>query len=144
MGLLFACGGVQATPGQTPAPAISPTPTGAVPTPVTSPTAVPDSWIFTCGGIPIPHAIDSLVVGDDGTFTGTGHFTIDPTYSWDLAGAMTGAAVNWSITYTGAEAGFVYSGSGTVAPDGALASNVDTNVNSCTEVVTAPGVFPLP
>jgi hypothetical protein len=144
IGLLIGCSGVQETPSQTPAPTISPTPTGAVPTPAPSPTAVPDSWIFVCGGISIPHAIDSLVVDDDGTFTGTGHFTIDPSYTWDLVGTMTGDAVSWSITYTGAEAGFVYSGSGTVAPDGALASDVDMNVNSCTEVMTAPGLFALP
>jgi hypothetical protein len=134
------------------APFAGPTPTSTAPPSATTtapPSAsvvpaspdLPADWIFVCGGTDIPHQLDTLVIAANGTFIGSGHFAIDPAYTWDLRGMVSADEVSWSLTYTGAEAGFVYSGSGSVAADGALESTVSPNVNGCTVVTTSAGVF---
>ena len=106
------------------------------------PAELPADWTFVCGGSASTHQLDTLVKNADGTFVGTGHFTTDPSYTWDLSGTISGSTVTWEVTYTGSEAGFVYTGTGTISADGSLQSDVSPNVNSCTEVVTSGGIFP--
>ena len=137
------------TPTVSPTVAPSSTP-GATPTVAPSATVVathvpaklPAAWIFVCGGNAAAHQLDTLKKNPDGTFSGTGHYTVDPSYTWNINGAVVGSSVTWEITYTGSEGGFVYSGSGTIAGDGSLDSGVDSNVNGCTDVTTSEGVFP--
>jgi hypothetical protein len=102
----------------------------------------PAAWTFVCGGAVVPHQLDTLVKNPDGSFTGSGHFPDADGYRWDLSGNVSGSTVTWTITYTGLQAGFVYSGSGTIAADGSLQSDVSSNANQCTQVTTGPGVFP--
>ncbi len=122
-------------------PTATPT-TSHSPTPTRLPPELPADWTFVCAGSPNLFKLDTLTKNDDGTFTGTGHLVSNPSYTWDLSGRTSDDQVSWSVTYTGSEAGFVYSGTGTIAADGSLHSDVDANVNKCTEVYTSGGIFP--
>ena len=103
--------------------------------------SLPADWIFVCSGTATPHQLDTLTPDPGGTFSGSGHFVANPAYTWNLTGQQTGTSVTWTVTYTGLEAGFVYTGAGVVGSDGALQSSVDGNVNGCTEVSTSGGLF---
>lgn len=120
-------------------PEVTPSPTAVA---TAAPAKLPAAWTFVCGGNAIPHQLDTLVKNPDGTFRGTGHVPEEPSFTWDLSGSISGSTVTWTITYTGSEAGFVYGGTGTIAADGSLQSNVSANVNNCTQVTTGAEIFP--
>lgn len=118
-----------------------PTPTVATEPEVTA-TNLPAEWTFVCGGNSIPHQLDTLIINSDNSFQGTGHFSIDSSYTWNLVGTRSGNNISWKIIYTGSESGYVYSGTGTASADGSLKSEVTANANSCTQVTTSKAVFP--
>ena len=129
------------SPSSTPRVTPEVTPSATI-VPTAIPAELPADWTFVCGGNAIRHQLDTLVKNPDGTFHGTGHFPDVPSYTLDLSGSISGSTLTWTVTYTGSEAGFVYGGTGTIAADGSLQSDVSENVNSCTEVVTSGGIFP--
>lgn len=55
-----------------------------------------------------------------GAFSGTGFYNVDPSYTWNLTGTLTGTALAYTILYTGSNAGYTVNATGTVAPDGTL------------------------
>ena len=101
----------------------------------------PAQIAFMCDGV-YNHTINTINQAPDGTLTGTGTWDADHSYTWNLTGAVSGDTVAFSVTYTGAVPG-LYHLSGTIAPDGSVSGNVDSN---CQKFTMPAGSFihPLP
>jgi hypothetical protein len=52
------------------------------------------------------------------TFTGTGYYLADSSYTWTVTGSVNGSAIAFHIVYTGTNAGYWFDGVGTFAADG--------------------------
>ena len=54
------------------------------------------------------------------TFTGTGSYDNDTSYTWNATGSVTGNQLSMHIVYTGTEAGYYLDFTGTINPDGSV------------------------
>jgi hypothetical protein len=61
-----------------------------------------------------------LVTQPDGTFTGTGNYVPDPSYTWDVDGKVSGDMITFHILYTGTNAGYQTWTTGIIHPDGTM------------------------
>ena len=92
----------------------------------------PSTVDFTCGGGHYIHTLDTVLQNSSGSFTGTGHYNPDASYTWNASGNVTGDNLSFTITYTGTAAGSVYNLAGTIASDGSVSGVVDSNCQSFT------------
>jgi len=91
----------------------------------------PSSIVFTCGGSPYAHSLNTVTENQfTGNFTGTGSYIADPSYTWNAAGNVSGSNVTFQIVYTGNNAGYTLNGVGTIANDGSVSGTVDNNCES--------------
>jgi hypothetical protein len=84
--------------------------------------------VFTCGGGEYPHTLLNVSQDEDGTLTGNGWYHPDHSYTWDLTGDIDGDNITYTITYTGAAAGSVYTNTGVIALDGSISG---TSTGNC-------------
>jgi hypothetical protein len=54
------------------------------------------------------------------TFSGTGFYNADPSYTWTVSGTVDGSAIDYTIVYTGTSAGYWFHAVGTIAADGSM------------------------
>lgn len=71
------------------------------------------------------------------TFTGTGVYDADSSYTWTVTGTVKGSSISFDIVYTGTGAGYTTHGTGTIAPDGSISGSA-TDSNALTLSFTAP------
>lgn len=68
------------------------------------------------------HVFDSLAMDVTSPtsydFSGSGHYVSDPGYTWDIVGSVDGDMISYVMTYTGKQAGYVLTASGSFAADG--------------------------
>ncbi len=94
--------------------------------------------VFNCGGSDYTHTLSVVTPGVNGAFSGSGFYDATPTYTWSMVGSTTGDTATMTITYTGTEAGYIYSfPTLTIAPDGSATGPV-TDVNGNCQSVTLP------
>jgi hypothetical protein len=94
---------------------------------------VPATVDFLCGGSHYVHTLLTAVQSQDGSFTGTGAYNPDPSYTWNANGNVTSSTLAFTIVYTGTSAGLVYNlSNGVVADDGSVSGTVDSNCQSFT------------
>ena len=98
----------------------------------------PTALVFTCGGGEYPHTVLTINQSESGVLTGTGDYDPDGAYTWDLAGQVTDDTVTFSITYTGAALGSVYTQTGTIALDGSVSG---TSTGNCQTFTMPAGSF---
>lgn len=55
-----------------------------------------------------------------GEFSGSGHYAADPAVTWDITGTVTGDEIDFTIVYTGVNAGYTVTGEGTIGEDGTV------------------------
>jgi len=94
--------------------------------------AAPTALVFTCGGDQYSHTLDTVNQTGAGVLTGTGHWNPNAGYTWNLAGQVTDDTVTFTITYTGAESGSVYTQTGAIAPDGSVSGTSSGNCQTFT------------
>lgn len=87
---------------------------------------------FNAGGTDYPHqvTIDSITPTSTTsyTFSGSGHYVTDPSYTWTVTGTVSGSSITFDVVYTGTGAGYTVHGTGTIAPDGSISGNAtDSN-----------------
>src|SRR5205814_4492030 len=76
------------------------------------------------------------------SFSGTGTYDADPSYTWTVTGTVAGNAVSFHIVYTGTGAGYFVNGSGTIASDGSISGTaLDSNGLSLTWTMPAGSAF---
>lgn len=82
------------------------------------------SVVFEYAGVPYPHTMTVLSVDPTSntsyTFTGSGYFNPNPSYTWTVTGSVVGTTVTLHIVYTGAEAGYYLDATGTIQPNGSV------------------------
>ena len=54
------------------------------------------------------------------TFSGTGYYVPDASYTWTVKGMVSGSNIWFDITYTGTMAGYVFHATGSIAADGSM------------------------
>ena len=99
------------------------------------PASVPGPWTltapsditFVCGGGNYTHTLDTVSNDSSGSFTGTGHYVPDNSYTWDITGNITDTTITFTIIYTGTNAGYTLNGIGTIASDGSITGTTDGN-----------------
>lgn len=74
----------------------------------------------------------------DNTFTGTGYYTTDEQYTWDVEGTIDGSYIEMKIVYTGENAGYWLEFSGEIAQDGTI-SGVMSNDSQVGTWMTTSG-----
>ena len=74
---------------------------------------------------------------DATSFSGTGYYNTDPSYTWTVSGTVNRNAVQFSILYTGTNPGYTVTGSGQIAADGSV-SGTATDSNGLTLSFTMP------
>jgi hypothetical protein len=116
----------------------------AVPLPVLAATPAPQSvqrvpaWdltgnytiTFDCPTC-VPHYIQITAYNPyTGVFSGTGFLQSNPTFTWNVSGTLTGTLVTMRIVYTGVNAGYFVTLTGTLAADGTMSGTaVDSSGN---------------
>ena len=83
--------------------------------------------VFTCGANDYPHTFDSVVMGEEGAFTGTGSADTQAGYYWDAEGSISGDSITFTITYTGNNPGYTLTLDGTIAEDGSVSGTSSGN-----------------
>ncbi|MFC1622567.1 hypothetical protein ACFL1Y_01045 [Patescibacteria group bacterium] len=105
---------------------------------------IPDAWkiqgehsiVFTCGGGEYNHTLT------DG-FPGSGTYDANNAYTWDMTGSIIGDVLNFTMVYTGVNAGYTLNGVGTISPDGSINGTTDGNCQTfLMEAGTATKVTP--
>ena len=101
-----------------------------------------------------PHSM-TINVMDLGTggFSGNGNYIPDPGYTWDVTGTVSDSSVEFSILYTGKNAGYYVDLIGTIASDGTMSGTAtsssgqtftwETTTGAATFVRTAEITAPL-
>lgn len=85
----------------------------------------PKAIVFTCGGTNYPHTLNTVSQNlSTGSFTGTGTYDTNHSYTWDITGNTTGNAITFHILYTGVAAGTIYNGVGIIASNGSISGNI--------------------
>lgn len=93
----------------------------------------PSTVDFMCGGSHYLHTLKTVVQSADGTFTGTGEYNPDHSYTWDASGSVSESSLSFTIIYTGTSAGSIYNlTNGVIADDGSVSGTVDNNCQSFT------------
>jgi len=92
--------------------------------------AAPTTIDFSCGGGSYVHTLDTVSQGSGGNFSGTGHYNVGPSYTWNATGNVTNTNVTFTITYTGTASGTVYNSVGVIASDGSISGTTDNNCDS--------------
>lgn len=90
----------------------------------------PQEIPLVCGGTTYTHTLKTISVGLDGSFTGTGVYNADSSYTWDISGKITGDAITFALVYTGTNPGYTLNGTGTMGPDGTITGTLDGNCES--------------
>src|SRR5205807_5671771 len=88
--------------------------------------------------------VDTLVAlsNKSTSFSGTGTYDADASYTWTITGTVVGSAVKFHIVYTGTGAGYFVNGNGTIAPDGSISgSALDSNSVSLPWTMPAGSAF---
>lgn len=79
------------------------------------------------GAAPYAHTmnIDTIVPTSptSSTFSGTGFYNADPSYTWTVTGTINGSAIDYLIVYTGTSAGYSFHATGTIAADGSMSGS---------------------
>lgn len=91
----------------------------------------PSQITFTCGGLDYQHTLDN-VSNNSGNFSGTGHYNVDNTYTWNIGGNISNNNITFQIVYTGSNAGYTLNGTGSIANDGSINGTVDNNCSTFT------------
>jgi|GEM_PF-6205780 len=97
----------------------------------------PQEIPLVCGGATYTHTLKTVSVGLDGSFTGTGVYSADSSYTWDISGKINGDAITFSLVYTGTNAGYTLNGTGTMGSDGTITGTLDGNCESFTMQATS-------
>jgi hypothetical protein len=96
---------------------------------------------FTAGGTTYQHTMQVDTVTPVSTtatsFSGTGKWNDDPTYTWTVTGAVSYEHVSFSILYTGTNKGYSLTATGVIARDGSV-SGTATDSNKLTLPFTMP------
>jgi len=71
-----------------------------------------------CGGDYVHTMNVSLYDNNDGTFSGTGYYNVNPSITWSVAGDVTGDTIEFSINYNGST--YYVDADGTIAMDGTM------------------------
>lgn len=87
----------------------------------------PTSIDFSCGGGTYSHTLDTVTNNSDGSFTGTGHYNADNSYTWNITGNISGDNITFTVVYTGTNAGYTLNATGTIASDGSISGTTDGN-----------------
>ncbi|HXY18333.1 MAG TPA: hypothetical protein VEH48_02860 [Candidatus Nitrosopolaris sp.] len=87
----------------------------------------PEAITFVCGGGDYNHTLNTVSEDSSGSFSGTGTYNPDNTYTWNINGNVSGNNLTFTIVYTGTNAGYTLDGIGTIAPDGSITGTVDNN-----------------
>lgn len=97
--------------------------------------------VFTVGSSQYTHTMNVTTVTPTSThsttFSGTGSYTTDPSYTWTVTGTVNWNKVSFSIVYTGTNAGYKVSGLGWIKPDGSVYGTA-TDSNNATLQFTMP------
>lgn len=86
---------------------------------------------FDCGGI-YSHSLETVSQNPDGTFTGTGYYLADNSYTWNISGDIEGDNITFQLVYTGTNSGYTLNGNGTIAIDGSISGTTDGNCSTFT------------
>jgi len=62
-------------------------------------------------------------------FSGHGHYLLAPSYTWDIAGNLSGSTLVFTLLYTGTAAGYFVEGEATIQADGSLTGIAVLNRN---------------
>ena len=92
---------------------------------------LPDAGTYTLttfvGGAPYHHSmtIDTVKVSTptNVTFSGTGFYIADPSYTWTVTGSIVDGVVAFHILYTGTQAGYFFDATGQAADMGGTATD---------------------
>jgi len=90
--------------------------------------SVVGNWVltFNYGGRDYIHDM-TVTTQTDGSFSGTGIYEPDHSYTWNVTGTVSGDSINFHILYTGSNAGYTVDATGTIAPDGTMSGNWTSN-----------------
>ena len=72
------------------------------------------------------------------TFTGTGFYNADPSYTWTVSGMVSGSTITYTLVYTGTQAGYTFTGTGTIAADGSISGTATDSLMRPGLTFTAP------
>ena len=79
---------------------------------------------FDFSGIPYVHTMQVTTVTPtsnySSTFSGTGTYNADTSYTWTVSGTVTGNALSFTITYNNTSPAYVVTGNGVINPDGSV------------------------
>jgi hypothetical protein len=75
---------------------------------------------FMYGGSPFIHEMTVTIQQLAGSFEGYGHYVPDPGYTWTVTGTVSGSNVEFTLVYTGKNAGYFVDAVGTIASDGTM------------------------
>jgi len=85
---------------------------------------------FDFSGTPFVHTMQVTTVTPtsthSSTFSGTGYYDPDTSYTWTVTGTVDWNAVSFTIVYTGTNAGYTISGTGVIARDGSISGSAGT------------------
>lgn len=87
----------------------------------------PNPIVFTCGGGPYNHTLDTVTNLPGGSFEGEGTYDANNSYTWDITGNIVGDDITFNLVYTGTGAGYTLNGDGTIDPDGSITGTTDGN-----------------
>jgi hypothetical protein len=91
---------------------------------------------FAAGGT-YPHSMTvssvSPLTTSATSFSGTGFYVPDPSYTWTVTGSVHGSTIDFVIVYTGTGAGYTVTATGTIAADGSMSGTaLDSNLLALT------------
>ena len=79
------------------------------------------TWSLTLNAGVTPY-VHSMTVNSfnpaTGAFSGTGFWTADPAYTWNVTGTVSGNTISYHVVYTGINAGYSFNATGAIVPDG--------------------------
>jgi len=71
-------------------------------------------------------------------FSGTGFYVADPSYTWTVTGMVSGSDVNFTLVYTGTEAGYTFTATGTINADGSITGTATDSLGRSPLTFTIP------
>ena len=73
-----------------------------------------------CAGTYSHHMDVTSMDLESGEFSGTGYYIVNPSYTWDMDGTLSGDTVNFNILYTGLNSGYYVDFTGQVDGNGTM------------------------
>jgi len=82
-----------------------------------------------CSGV-YTHTMDiDLMNVASSTFSGTGYYNPDHSYTWNVTGSVNDSNVAFHILYTGSNAGYTVDLTGLIAADGTMSGTATSSIN---------------